>query len=364
MLDYTVVSYLKKNVIDMLKNDLDKILLPWTEQEHICKEYLERKNDPDYMRTFDKKRCYDLLLSLPGITDDMPRPTIIYDFFEDDIYINRHGRYDIPFKHRHTFYEMLFVYEGKAVNTVAGKEHIIFENELMVVPPNVEHSLFTTGVVVNIIVKKSYIKNNFFTLFSYDNAFTNFFFNSVFSKDQYEYLTIDISSNCIRDLIYILISEGLNELNKNSAIKNSLLQTIFLMTGKEYGKNIELPDDLAPTNRLVVEIVHYISSNYVHVTLEEVASKFNYSVSYLSKIISSCMNMTFKEILYKIKIENALKLLSSTDESIEKISEKIGYINTASFYRAFKNTMGMTPGEYRENCKKTQYIFKVNKKND
>ena len=24
--------------------------------------------------------------------------------------------------------------------------------------------------------------------------------------------------------------------------------------------------------------------------------------------------------------------------------------------------MGMTPGEYRENCKKTQYIFKVNKK--
>ena len=76
-------------------------------------------------------------------------------------------------------------------------------------------------------------------------------------------MTIDISSNCIRDLIYILISEGLNELNKNSAIKNSLLQTIFLMTGKEYGKNIELPDDLAPTNRLVVEIVHYISSNYV-----------------------------------------------------------------------------------------------------
>lgn len=157
MLDYIVVSYLKKNVIDMLKNDLDKILLPWTEQEHICKEYLERKNDPDYMRTFDKKRCYDLLLSLPGITDDMPRPTIIYDFFEDDIYINRHGRYDIPFKHRHTFYEMLFVYEGKALNTVAGKEHIIFENELMVVPPNVEHSLFTTGVVVNILAKTSYI---------------------------------------------------------------------------------------------------------------------------------------------------------------------------------------------------------------
>ncbi len=335
MLDYIVVSFLKKNVIDMLKNDLDKILLPWTEQEHICKEYLERKNDPDYMRTFDKKRCYDLLLSLPGITNDMPRPTIIYDFFEDDIYINRHGR-------------MLFVYEGKALNTVAGKEHIIFENELMVVPPNVEHSLFTTGVVVNILAKTSYIKNNFFTLFPYDNAFTNFFFNSVFSKDQYEYLTIDISSNCIRDLIYILISEGLNELSKNSTIKNSLLQTIFLMIGKEYGNNIELPDDLAPT----------------HVTLEEVASKFNYSVSYLSKIISSCMNMTFKEILYKIKIENALKLLSSTDESIEKISEKIGYINTSSFYRAFKNTMGMTPGEYRENCKKTQYIFKVNKKND
>lgn len=69
------------------------------------------------------------------------------------------------------------------------------------------------------------------------------------------------------------------------------------------------------------------------------------------------MNMTFKEIVYKTRIDKALNILSSTNDTVENISDRLGYGNTASFYRAFRNVIGMTPSEYRENCRKTQYIF-------
>lgn len=346
----------------MLKRKLDELLLLWTEHEYVCKEYIEASKDPvyfkEYIKAFDKSKCYELRLSLPYITDDMPRPAIIHDFFDDDVFIVRHGRYDIPFRHRHTFFEVLFVYQGTAVNTIGGVDHVLHEKELMFIPPNVEHELFTTGVVVDILFKKSFISSNFFNFVPFYNSFSSFFFDSVYAKEQHKFLVIDISDNAnVTSLIYNLIEEGLSKREKGNILMNSLVQSILFLLCRDQGQSAQLSEDMSTTNQLVVDIVHYISENYCNVTLEDVARKFNYSVPYLSKVISNTMNMTFKEIVYKTRIDKALNLLSSAYDSVESISEVLGYGNPASFYRAFKNVIGMTPNEYRENCRKTQYIF-------
>jgi AraC-like DNA-binding protein len=40
-------------------------------------------------------------------------------------------------------------------------------------------------------------------------------------------------------------------------------------------------------------------------------------------------------------------MLESTDMSINKISEAVGYSGTRSFFSAFKNKYGITPMNYR-----------------
>ena len=42
-----------------------------------------------------------------------------------------------------------------------------------------------------------------------------------------------------------------------------------------------------------------------------------------------------------------LELLRDTDQSIDEISVAVGYLNTSSFRRKFKQATGMTPSQLR-----------------
>ena len=53
----------------------------------------------------------------------------------------------------------------------------------------------------------------------------------------------------------------------------------------------------------------------------------------------------------KIKTERAVILLESTDDSVEKISEKLGFSNAAYFRKTIKRYTGMTPMKIRKNAK-------------
>ena len=52
-------------------------------------------------------------------------------------------------------------------------------------------------------------------------------------------------------------------------------------------------------------------------------------------------NQKFK--LYRL----AQIMLENTDDSIENIAEKLGYMNTGHFRRMFKNYFGIPPSRYR-----------------
>jgi len=47
-------------------------------------------------------------------------------------------------------------------------------------------------------------------------------------------------------------------------------------------------------------------------------------------------------------VEEAKRLLESTDLPMEEISEQTGYSDTSFFRRLFKRLTGLTPGKYRQ----------------
>jgi transcriptional regulator GlxA family with amidase domain len=59
---------------------------------------------------------------------------------------------------------------------------------------------------------------------------------------------------------------------------------------------------------------------------------------------------TYTPIAYvqRIRVDQAKRLLETTDEPVEEISWAVGYEDPASFRRLFKRVTGLTPGAYRQ----------------
>ncbi|WP_237358586.1 helix-turn-helix transcriptional regulator [Rhizobium etli] len=57
---------------------------------------------------------------------------------------------------------------------------------------------------------------------------------------------------------------------------------------------------------------------------------------------------TFRTLLNEARQELGRQLLSDTSMEIEEVAYLLGYQDTNSFYRAFKEWESMTPGRWRE----------------
>ena len=97
----------------------------------------------------------------------------------------------------------------------------------------------------------------------------------------------------------------------------------------------------------------YIDENYMHdsLSLNTVAAEAEVSANYLSAVFSQSMNKTFVEYVTEKRMENARKLLKSTDLSSGEIAARVGYKDAHYFSFVFRKTQGMTPREYRAGSK-------------
>lgn len=82
------------------------------------------------------------------------------------------------------------------------------------------------------------------------------------------------------------------------------------------------------------------------VSLESVAHQLNMPVRRLRAHLTEA-NTSFVQVLAKYRCRLAKRLLSQTDESIERIVYLTGFSEPSTFYRAFKRWTGETPINYR-----------------
>lgn len=97
----------------------------------------------------------------------------------------------------------------------------------------------------------------------------------------------------------------------------------------------------------LTEIMNYIHTNYLTVTLDELADQFHLSKPYLSKYIKEKSGNTFGELVKNVRMKKARTLLKSGNMTVETVAEKIGYQNVEHFNRLFKKKYGMTPVQFR-----------------
>lgn len=66
----------------------------------------------------------------------------------------------------------------------------------------------------------------------------------------------------------------------------------------------------------------------------------------LNKFLHDALGLSFSDLLEKTRMEAACSLLRRGDLTVKAVSEQTGYASDASFRRAFKRVLGVSPSEY------------------
>ena len=105
---------------------------------------------------------------------------------------------------------------------------------------------------------------------------------------------------------------------------------------------------------IVSEIKEFIDENYTNQALNVamIGEYFNITPYYVSNVFKKRENVSMLDYISKKRIENAKKMLETTDVNLEAIALQCGFTNIRTFMRVFQKYEVVTPGKYKEINKK------------
>lgn len=258
--------------------------------------------------------------------------------------------------HKHNFIELIYVISGRAIHQIEGSSYMIKKGNTVMVDYGVAHAL--TAIAED--------EEHFLT---YDLLFTPDFFN-ISALENHEFYSL-ASSYLFSSLFAEFDSESVprNLIKTNSKEFRLLFENIYEeYENREKGFQniiraylIELIikifreiDKYQPTftqnhYELVQKAIDHMRENYkAHISLDDIVSGIFLSKNYFRQIFKKTTGTSISSFIQSLRINEACRLLETTDDSSSLISPECGFNDTKFFYLTFKRTMGMTPAEYRK----------------
>lgn len=133
-----------------------------------------------------------------------------------------------------------------------------------------------------------------------------------------------------------------NELLDAQEVISELQNKLEIMTENSHKQKEE--------NSLESQIVAYMIQNFAvpDITVLEIAEHFHMSVSSLTAKVKNATGYTVNQYIILLRMNEARKLLATTDLKIKEIAEQVGYLDATSFNRKFKSLYDISPSEFRK----------------
>ena len=135
--------------------------------------------------------------------------------------------------------------------------------------------------------------------------------------------------------------EEVSELYENNM---SLFPNVYF-----YANDGVCVDDADEFDTQLKEVISYLEQNYKdkNINVAMVGDVFSVSPYYLSKKFKTTLGIGIMEYITAKRIDEAKSLILGTKNSVEKISEAVGFNSLNTFNRAFLKSEGITPGRFR-----------------
>jgi AraC-like DNA-binding protein len=255
------------------------------------------------------------------------------------------------YMHCHNYFEMIYVYRGHFINLFPDKKICMNQGDIMILNPNVLHCPYVEdeeSAVFNLRISNSLIEKSFIPSLKDNQLFMSFFFDYLYRNSETKKMLYFMNnSGTILHPLECMILEYFNNERFVQNITESLLMIVFSLLSRQYEQEHDINNKKSHMDLLVYEIISYINENCTMLTLESLSVHFQYSPSYLSRIIKKATGKTFVSILSDAKLQRAADYLVSTQMSSAEISELCGFSDYTHFGKSFKAKFQKTPSQYR-----------------
>lgn len=259
-------------------------------------------------------------------------------------------KYPTPFTeelHTHDFIEIVYILSGSGKQQIDDKTYDVSSGSLLFINYGQTHAFTSEDMLYyNLMIKPEAVSSK---IISTNNAF------EILSLTAFEEFK-DADTTCpfieFTRNTRLSIERIFDEMHKEYTAAQAGYQTIlggYLTVLLAHIFRAMLPMG-KPVNTIPIEITQYIEKHFNEkLTLEHLAEKCFFSPKYFSRIFKECFGITVSEYIKKTRLESAKTLLEETQYTIEDISKRVGYEDTAKFYKYFKELYGITPREYKKN---------------
>ena len=255
------------------------------------------------------------------------------------------GRYE-PI-HTHEFAEIVYILSGEAEHTVNDDTYLVTEGDIIFMNCGCTHKFVSESgfSYVNILFLPENVPNE---LTSSDNILSLLLltaFNDMRSESSYGKLSFDRDEKRrVGDIVLSMLKEYREKERSWQTVLGNYLSTLLVIMMRRNEKGIE-KDDLADAWSTLAE---YIDENLnSDLSLSALANKCFYNPSYFSRIFKERFGISPSSYITEKRVERAAKLLCSTDMTIDKIADEVGFSDRKSLYNAFSRYYSTTPAKFR-----------------
>lgn len=250
----------------------------------------------------------------------------------------------MAYLHSHDYYELYFQISGIRTYFCDNKYYNLSPNTLIVTRPNVLHK-FENGPFERYLISVNC---------------------SYFSDSQLDYLNA-LDEKMLITLDPKRMDEILDNLNELINIENSVADNKHILISLKLGLlfhqiYVAQTGTVEPTTTLEKDVINYsisptilkimdfVQKNYSKkISLNDLCQEHHLSKTWLCKCFLQANNMTIFEYKTMLQINAAKTLLSSSNYSIEKIAQQVGFSSSRHFCSMFKKHNGTTPLQWRKN---------------
>jgi len=102
-------------------------------------------------------------------------------------------------------------------------------------------------------------------------------------------------------------------------------------------------------SELEIRVKEFIEQNYMkNVVLEDFCKKYGLSLRVTQKWLKDKLKVNFNELLTRKKMEEAKKLLESSEKTVSEIAYSLGFNSSSYFGSLFKRAYGVSPQEIKK----------------
>lgn len=247
--------------------------------------------------------------------------------------------------HRHNrLSQIIAVFDGQWSVELDDKQHVLEGNWLVLIPAGVVHGFHfasnTQGFVLSL--------NDSLLVGQGEPSVADDLSALVWKSQALEFKD---SQQIERFCSYIkLLKHELtaDEVAQNLAV-NHLVKLILVTVLRQQRLQAITRSSVSGESTILLKFRTLIEQHYMqHLAVKDYAQQLHISVSKLNRLCQTLLNDSPKAIIHQRLVIEAKRQLIYTKQNMEEISEVLGFSDPAYFSRFFKQMVGITAGNFRQ----------------